>query len=207
MHGCDSWTIKKAECRVIDAFELWCWRRLMRVHWTARRSQRIHPKGNQSWIFIGRTDAEAETPILWPPDARWLIWKDPWCWERLKAGGEGHGREWDSWMASPTQWTWVWVNSESWCQTGRPAVLQSMGSQSWTRLSDWTEHMLPVRNDEPQVFFVIVLFWHLPVLTAEFGTTELRIRINKSDSEQETSEGWRSKTVVSWEGYKCNHTH
>ena len=68
----------------------------------------IHPKGNQSWIFIGRTDAEAETPILCPPDAR------PWFWERLKAGGEGDDRGCDGWMASPTQWTWVWASSGSW---------------------------------------------------------------------------------------------
>ena len=69
--------------------------------------QPVHPKGNQYWIFIGRTDAEAETPIL-------THWKRPWCWERLKAGGEEDDRGWDGWMASPTQWTWVWVNSGSW---------------------------------------------------------------------------------------------
>ena len=92
--------------------------------------QIVHPKGNQSWIFIGRTDAEAETPILWLPDAKkWLIWKiSPWCWERLKAGGEGDDRGWDGWMASLTQWTWVWVNSRSWWWIGKPGVLQSMGS-------------------------------------------------------------------------------
>ena len=74
MYGCESWTIKKAERRRIDSFELWCWRRLLRVPWIARRCN--HPKGDQSWIFIGRTDAEAETPILWPPDAKnWLIGK------------------------------------------------------------------------------------------------------------------------------------
>ena len=68
MYGCESWTVKKAECQRIGAFELWCWRRLLRVPWTARRSvQPVHPKGDQSWVFIGRTDAEAETPILWPP--------------------------------------------------------------------------------------------------------------------------------------------
>ena len=72
----------------------------------------INPKENQSWIFIGRTDAEAETPILWPLDAKnWLIGKRHWCWERLKVGGEGDGRGWDGGIASPTQWTWVWVNS------------------------------------------------------------------------------------------------
>ena len=69
-------TVKKAECWRIDAFELWCGRRLLRVPWTARRSNQFHPKGNQSWIFIGRTDVEAETLILWPPDEKWLIWKD-----------------------------------------------------------------------------------------------------------------------------------
>ena len=72
------WTIKKAEPWRIDAFELWCWRRLLRVPWTSRRSNQIHPKGNQFWVFIGRTGVEAETPILCPPYAKsWLIWKDP----------------------------------------------------------------------------------------------------------------------------------
>ena len=84
-----------------------------------------NPKGNQSWIFFRRTDAEAEAPILWPPDVK--NW--PWCWERLKAGGKGDNRGWDAWMASLTQWTWVWVNSGSWWLTGKPGVMQSMGSQ------------------------------------------------------------------------------
>ena len=67
MYGCENWTMKKAECRRIDAFELWCWRRLLRVPWTAREIQPLHPKGDQSLAFIGRADAEAETPIPWPP--------------------------------------------------------------------------------------------------------------------------------------------
>ena len=66
--GFESWTVKKAERRRTDAFELWCWRRLLRVPWTARRIKPVHPKGDQSWVFIGRTDVEAEVPILWPPD-------------------------------------------------------------------------------------------------------------------------------------------
>ena len=74
--------------------------------------QQVHPKGNQSWIFIGRTDTEAEAPILWPPDAKSrLFGKRPWCWERLRAGGEGGDRGWDGWMASLTQWTWIWASS------------------------------------------------------------------------------------------------
>jgi len=91
--------------------------------------QPAHPKGNQSWILIGRTDAEAETPILWPPDVKnWLVGKD-WCWERLKAGGWGDNKGWDGWMASLSQWTRVWINSGSWWWTGRPGILQSMVSQ------------------------------------------------------------------------------
>ena len=71
MYVCEIWTVKKAECQRIDAFELWCWIRLLRVPWTARRrSNLVHPKGDQSWVFIGRTDAEDETPILWPPHAK-----------------------------------------------------------------------------------------------------------------------------------------
>ena len=76
MYGCESWTIKKAECRRIDSFELWCWRR-RESPLDCKEIQPVHPKGNQSWIFTGRTDAEAETPIFWPPDAKsWLIQKD-----------------------------------------------------------------------------------------------------------------------------------
>ena len=98
MYGCESWTMKKAECQRIDAFELWRWRRLLRVPWTVRRS--VNPKGNQPWIFIGRTDAKAEAPVLWPPYVKSrVIGKDPWWWERLKAGGGGN-RGWDDLMAS-----------------------------------------------------------------------------------------------------------
>ena len=85
--------------------------------------QPVHPKGDQTWVFIGRTDVEAETPILWWPMKR------PWCWEGLSAGGEWDDRGGDGWMASPTQWTWVWVNSGSWWWTGRPGVLRFMGLQ------------------------------------------------------------------------------
>ena len=85
-------------------------------------------QGDQSWVFIGRTDAATEAPILWPPDAKnWLIWKDPYAGKRLKAGGKGGDRGWDSWMASLTQWTWVWVGSGGWRWTRKPGVLESMG--------------------------------------------------------------------------------
>ena len=107
--------------------------------------QPVHPKGDQSWVFIGSTDVEAETPILWPSDAKsWLIWKDPDGWERLKACGEGDDRGWDGWMASLTQWTWAWVNSESWWWTGMPGMLQSMRQQRvrhhWVTELSWSDH-------------------------------------------------------------------
>ena len=92
--------------------------------------QPVHPKGDQSWIFFGKTDAEAQTPILWPPDD---------SLEKTLKLGKIEGRRSDGWMASPTQWSGVWASSRSWWWTGKPAMLQSMGLQSRTRLSDWTE--------------------------------------------------------------------
>ena len=99
----------------------------------------VNPKGKQSWIFIGRTDAEAEAPILWPPDAKnQLIRKNPDAgkdWRQEEKGMTG----WDGLMTSPTRWTWVWASSRSWWSTGKSGVLQRMRSQSWIRLSNWTE--------------------------------------------------------------------
>ena len=98
--------------------------------------QPVLPKGDQSWVFIGRTDAEAETPNTLATSCEELThWKRLWCWERLEAEGEGDDRGWDGWMASPTQWTRVWVDSGSWWWTGKPGVMQSMGSQRVGR--DW----------------------------------------------------------------------
>ena len=109
MYGCESWTIKKADCQRIDAFDLWCWRSL-RSPLDSKDIKLVNPKGNQSWIFIGRTDAEAEAPQLWPPDVKsWLIGKDhdagkDWGQEERDDSG------WEGSMASLTQWTWVWAN-------------------------------------------------------------------------------------------------
>ena len=91
MYGCENWTIKKAEFRRIDALELWCWRRLLSFL-DCKEIQPAHPKGDQSWVFIGRTDVEAETPVLWPPDVKSWLMKRPWWWERLREGGEGDNR-------------------------------------------------------------------------------------------------------------------
>ena len=129
MYGCESWTIKKAEPRRIDAFELWCWRRLLRVPWTARRfNQSILKEISlgvhwRDWCWSW----DYNTLATWCEELTHL--KRPWCWERLRAGGEGDDRGWDGWMASLTQRTWVWVDSGSWWWTGRPGMLRFMGLQ------------------------------------------------------------------------------
>ena len=141
MCGCENWTIKKAEHRQIDVFELWCWRRLSRVFWTARRSNQsivkesvlnIHWK-DWCWSWSSNTLATwCQVPTLW---------KRPWCWEKLKAG-EGDNR-WDGYMASLTQWTWVWVSSMSWWYTGKPGMLQSMQSQRFRH--DWVTELILIQ--------------------------------------------------------------
>ena len=141
MYGCESWTIKKVECRRTDAFELWCWRRLLRVPWTVGRSnQSILRKSVLSvhwkdWCWSWNSS----TLATWCEELTHL--KRPWCWERLRARGEGDNRGWDGWMASPTHWTWVWVNSRSWWWTGGLVCFGSWGhkeSDATERLN-WTE--------------------------------------------------------------------
>ena len=145
MYGCDSWTIKKAECWKIDAFELWCWRSLLRVPWTTRRSNQsilkeISPgcslegrmlklKFQYFGHLMRRADSLEKTLMLGKIEGR-----------------RRRGRQrWDGWMASPIQWTWVWVNSGSWWWTGRPGVLWSLGSQrvghNWATELNWTEYI------------------------------------------------------------------
>ena len=141
MYECESSTIKKAEHQRIDTFELWCWRRLLRVPWTARRSnlsilKEISPEYSLEGLML-RLKLQYFGHLVSSKEL--THWKRPWYWERLKTGGQGNDRGWDAWMASPTRWTWVCVGKGSWWWTGRPGVLQSMGSQSQTRLSDWTE--------------------------------------------------------------------
>ena len=136
-----SWPIKKVECWRINTFELWCWWRLLRVLWTV--GDETNPSWRKSvlsilwkdWCWISNTLA------TWCKEL--LYWKRPWCWERLKVGGEGDDRGWDGWMASPTQWTWVWVSSRIWWWTGRSGVLHSMGLQraghDWVTELKWNE--------------------------------------------------------------------
>ena len=143
MYGCESWTIKKAESWRIDAFELWCWRRLLRVPWTAGKYNQsilkeISPEYSMKRLMLklklqyfghlmGRTDSFEKTLML----------------EKIEARGEGDDREWNGWMASPTRCTWVWANSGSWWWTEKSGVLQSMGCQEsgTTEQLNWTDAM------------------------------------------------------------------
>ena len=192
MYGCESSSIKKAEHRRIDVFELWCWGRLLKVPWAARRlNQSIlkeinseysleysclkNPMDRGTWhavvqgaakiqtkdwvtehTFIGRTDTYAEATILWPPVMKsWLTGKDPDAekdWGQEEKGVTG----WDGWMASPTQWTWVWADSGRWWRTGKPGVLQPMKSQKVRH--DWPtkqqQHATPLALAELEWHFL-----------------------------------------------------
>ena len=139
MYGCESWTVKKAERQRIHAFELWCWRRLLRVSWTARRSNQSILTEISPGYSLEVLTLKLKYNTLATSCEELTHLKRPWCWERLKAGGEGDNRGWYGWMASLTRWTWVWASSGCWWWTGKSGMLQSMGSQSWTQLSDWIE--------------------------------------------------------------------
>ena len=150
MYGCESWTIKKAEPWRIDAFELWCWRRLLRVPWTARRPNQsilkeISPECSLEGLMLKlklqyfghlmrRADSFEKTLMLGKIE------------DRRRRGDRG----WDGWMTSPTPWRWVCVNFGSWWWTGRPGVLQSTGSQrvghNWVAELNWTEEYGEIRT-------------------------------------------------------------
>ena len=160
MYGCERWTIKKAEHWRIDAFELRCWRRLLRVPWVARRSNQsilkeINPEYSVEGLML-KLKFQYFGHLMRRTDSL----ERPWCWKRLKAGREGDNRGWDGCMASLTRWTWVWASSVSWWRTGRPGMLQSVGvTKSRTQVSDWTEldiHGIPfsptVKPSSPPAF-------------------------------------------------------
>ena len=143
IYGCGSWTTKKAEHRRIEVFELWCWRRLLRVPRTASRSNQSILKEISPEYSLEGLMLKLKLQYLATSCEVLTHWKRPWCWEGLGAGWQGDDRGWDDWMASPTQWTWVWVNCRSWWLTRRPGVLQFMWSQrvrhDWATELNWTE--------------------------------------------------------------------
>ena len=140
---CDSWTVKKAERRRIDAFELWCWRRLLRVPWTERRSNQsilkeISPGYSLEGMML-KLKLQYFGHLMWRADSL----EKTLMLGKIEDRGEGDDQGWDGWMASLTQWTWVWVNSRSWSWTGRPGMLRFMGSQrvghDWATELNWTD--------------------------------------------------------------------
>ena len=159
MYGCESWNIKKAECQRIDAFELWCWSRLLRVPWTARRSNQsvlkaISPEYSLEGLMLKlklwnfghlkwRTDSLEKTLML----------------GRLKVGRERDDRGWDGWMASLMWQTWVWVGSRNWWWTGRPGVLQFMQSQrvgqDWVTELNWKEEQITLHSPDLNCFLSV----------------------------------------------------
>ena len=143
IYGCENWTVKKAEHRRIDAFELWCWRRLLRVPWTAKRSNQSILKEISPGISLEGMMLKLKLQFLATSCEELTRWKRLWCWEGLGAGGEGDDGGWDGWMASLTWWTWVWVNSGTWWWIGSPGVLWFMGLQrighDWATELNWTE--------------------------------------------------------------------
>ena len=141
MYGCESWTVKKAEHRGIDAFELWCWIRFLRVPWTARRSDQSILKNISPGYSLEGMMLKLKLQYLATSCEELTHWKRLWCWEGLGAGGEGDDRGWDAWMASLTRWTWVSVNSGSCDGQGGLACCNSWGRKEsdTTERLNWTE--------------------------------------------------------------------
>ena len=170
MYGCKSWTVKKAERWKIDAFELWCWRRLLRVPWTVKRS-------NQSILKEVNPGCSLEELML-----KLKLWYSGHLMRRVDSGkdpdaGRDWGQKekgktgWDGWMASLTRWTWVWVNSGSWWWTGRPGVLRFMGSQRvghhWATELNWTECsyiglFLPITFGLVSFIHLLIIYFWIP---------------------------------------------
>ena len=142
MYGCEIWSIKNVECWRIDAFELWCWKRLLRVPWTTRRSKQSILK--EIILNIHWKDWCWSSSILTTWCKEMTHWKRPWCWERLWAGGEGGDRGWDGWMASHIQWTWVWARWETVKHSRLPCHSPSPGACSKScPLSQWYHPIIP----------------------------------------------------------------
>ena len=197
MYGCESWTIKKAECRRIDVFELLCWRRLLRVPWTARRSNQSILKESvldihwKDW----RWSWNSNTLATWCKEL--THWKRPWCWERLGAEGEGDDRGRDGWVALLIQWTWVWASSGSWWWTERPGECSSWGSKEsdTTERLNWTELNNDLKKDVTQDFCLYVCHFSCE--------SEVKVKVGQSrltlcDPMDYTAHGVLQARILEW---------
>ena len=146
IYRCESWTVKKAERQRINASELWCWRRLLRVPWTARRPNQSILKEISPGCSLEEMMLKLKFQYFGHLMQRADSFEKTLMWERLRAGGKGDDRGWDGWMASSTQWTWVWVEPGSWWWTGRPGVLRFMELErvrhGWVTELNWTLYLL-----------------------------------------------------------------
>ena len=172
MYRCESWIIRKAEHRRIDAFELWCWSRLLRVPWTAWISnhsilKKINPEYSLEELML-KLKLQYFGHLMWGTNSL----EKTLMLGMIKAGGEGDNTGWDGCVTSPTWWTWVWASSGSWWWTGKPGMLQSTGSQSQIRLSNWTELMSGTR-------VTLAKFW-IALVTNGFKETSLLGKRNNS---------------------------
>ena len=189
MYGCESWTVKKAEHQRIDAFELWCWRRLLRVPWTARRFNQSILKEISPGCSLERMMLKLKLQFF----GHLMRRVDP-LEKTLMLGGiwgrrRRDDRGWDGWMASPTQWMWVWVNSGSWWWTGRPGVLRFIGLErvrhDWATELNWTDR------------FCVRVSWEIKHVT--FWLDPFK---SKADNVSCLSVVWRSR--MSKVAYLCN---
>ena len=164
MYGCESWTVKKAECWRIDAFELWCWRTVLRIPWTARRSNQsilkeISPGCSLEGLML-KLNLQYFGHLMRRVDSLEKTLMPGGIGDRRRRGRRG----WDGWMASLTRWTWVWVNSGSWWWAGRPGVLQFMGSQrvrrDWTELNVFKQKAVYNKLQEVRWEEVLLSVWH-----------------------------------------------
>ena len=226
MYESESWTIKLTEHWRTDGLVL---EKIPESPLNSKEIKPVNPEGNQSWIFTGRTDAEAAAPILWPTWYKGLThWKRPWHWERLKAGGKRQNWGWDGWMASPTRWTWVWACSRSWWWTGKHGVLQSMRLQivlhDWVTELNWT--MNPEYSLERLMLKLMLQYcgplmgkihWLEKTLTLgkiegrrRSGRQKMRCSVNITNFldklEQAPRDGNRQGSLVCWSPWGCRES-
>ena len=174
------------DCEESWALKNWClWtvvlEKTLESPLDCKEIQPVHPKGDLSWVFTGRTDAEAETPVFWPPYAKsWLIGKDLDAGRGWGQEEKGTTREWDGWMASLTRQTWVWVNSGSWWWTGRPGLLQFMGSQRVGH--DWATELNWILSEIIFQIFEYLTNISKQIFVSDFTNQKHNIRLVESEN-------------------------